>query len=767
MKRQAILPVPVSKGPHRAMMRQYELVERVARYNPNVDEALLNRAYVYAMRAHGSQTRASGDPYFSHPLEVAGILTDLKLDDATVAVALLHDTIEDTDATREEIDRLFGDEIGKLVDGLTKLKKLDFITSEAKQGENLRKLFLAISDDVRVLLVKLADRLHNMRTLGAMRLDKRRRIARETMEIYAPLAGRIGMQSMREELEDIAFEILDPENRTMVMERLAEQLDQSDEIIRTITETVQAKLAEYGLASEVTGRQKRPYSIYQKMLRKGLSFEQLSDLYAFRVIVANTAACYRALGIVHTTWQCVPERFKDYISVPKQNDYQSLHTTVIGPFSRRVELQIRTQSMHAVAEYGIAGHGFYKDGVSGGSHLETVKRDSRAFAWIRRTVELLDGDDTAEEFLENTKLELFRDQVFCFTPKGRVIALPRGATPIDFAYAVHTDIGDTCVGAKIDGQLAPLLTQLKNGNQVEIITSRAQVPPPAWEQIARTGKARAAIRRATRQAVRRQYLGLGRQVVLRAFERAGKSYEDPALEAVLKRLGHKTIDDALTAVGRGELASKTVLAAVFPEAHPLEPGPAPLSAEGWFGLSDGTSLQFRIPGEKAGTSHRNEALTRANGADTAAPAPVRGLEESMPVRFAPDNPPIPGDRIVGIVTPGEGVTVYPIHATALADYENEPERWLDVRWDIDPGNPQLFDAKIKVTALNEPGSLAAISTIIADHLGNIDNLIMTRRGADFHDIVIELEVQDVKHLHRILSQLKANAVISQAERAES
>ena len=747
------------------MMRQYELVERVARYNPNVDEALLNRAYVYAMRAHGSQTRASGDPYFSHPLEVAGILTDLKLDDATVAVALLHDTIEDTDATREEIDRLFGDEIGKLVDGLTKLKKLDFITSEAKQGENLRKLFLAISDDVRVLLVKLADRLHNMRTLGAMRLDKRQRIARETMEIYAPLAGRIGMQSVRDELEDIAFEILDPENRAMGMERLAEQREQSDEIIRTIIETVQAKLAEYGLASEVTGRQKRPYSIYQKMLRKGLSFEQLSDLYGFRILVANPAACYRALGIVHTTWQCVPERFKDHISVPKQNDYQSLHTTVIGPFSRRVELQIRTQSMHAVAEYGIAGHGFYKDGVSGGSHLETVKRDSRAFAWIRRTVELLDGDDTAEEFLENTKLELFPDQVFCFTPKGRVISLPRGATPIDFAYAVHTDIGDTCVGAKIDGQLAPLLTELKNGNQVEIITSRAQVPPPAWEQIARTGKARAAIRRATRQAVRRQYLGLGRQVVQRAFERADKTYEDSALEAVLTRLGHKTIDDVFTAVGRGELASKTVLAAVFPEAHPLEPGPAPSSAEGWFGLSEMTSLQFRIPGEKAGAFHQGETPAAVNGADKH--APVRGLDASMPVRFSPDNPAIPGDRIVGIVTPGEGVTVYPIHAPALAAYENEPERWLDVRWDIDPTSTQLFDAKIKVTALNEPGSLAAISTVIADHRGNIDNLIMTRRGVDFHDILIELEVQDVKHLHRILSQLKSNPVINQADRAES
>lgn len=735
------------------MMRQYELVERVARYNPNADEALLNRAYVYAMRAHGTQKRASGDPYFSHPLEVAAILTDLKLDDATIAVALLHDTIEDTDATRDEIDRLFGDEIGKLVEGLTKLNKLDFITSEAKQGENLRKLFLAISDDIRVLLVKLADRLHNMRTLGAMRADKRGRIAQETMEIYAPLAGRIGMQDMRDELEDLAFEILDPENRALVLERLSEQLSQSDSIIGTIIETLQAKLSEYGLASEVTGRRKRAYSIFQKMQRKGISFEQLSDLYAFRIIVSNPTACYRALGIVHTTWQCVPERFKDYISVPKQNDYQSLHTTVFGPFSRRVELQIRSHAMHAIAEYGVAAHGFYKD-LPGdeAAHLDVLGRDSRAFAWIRRTVESLDGDDTAEEFLENTKMELFRDQVFCFTPKGRVIALPRGATLIDFAYAVHTQVGDTCVGAKVDGQLVPLLTEIRNGNQIEIITSRAQVPPPAWEQIARTGKARAAIRRATRQAVRNQYLGLGKEVVERTFNRADKHFDKSTLKAALPRLAQKTVDDVYTAVGRGELSSHAVLSAVHPDMSDVASGPVPKSAEGWFGLSSVSSMQFRIPDDPSD----GESLPRA---------PIAGLDGAMPVRLSEQDPPIPGDRIVGIVTPGEGVTIYPIHAAALADYENEPERWLDVRWDIDPEKPVRFEAKIHVSTLNEPGSLATIATIIADHGGNIDNLAMNQRGSDFHDILIDLEVMDAKHLHRILAQLRSSAIVSNAERS--
>ncbi|MBV6656396.1 MAG: bifunctional (p)ppGpp synthetase/guanosine-3',5'-bis(diphosphate) 3'-pyrophosphohydrolase [Devosiaceae bacterium] len=742
------------------MMRQYELVEKVSRYNPAVDEALLNRAYVYAMRAHGSQKRASGDPYFSHPLEVASILTDLRLDDATIAVALLHDTIEDTEATREEIDRLFGEDIGKLVDGLTKLKKLDFITSEAKQGENLRKLFLAISDDVRVLLVKLADRVHNMRTLGAMREDKRQRIAQETMEIYAPLAGRIGMQDMRDELEDLAFAILDPERRQMIQDRLDEQLEQSDAIIGTIIETLQAKLAEYGLASEVTGRQKRAYSIYQKMLRKGLSFEQLSDLYGFRIIVSNAAACYRALGIVHTTWQCVPERFKDYISVPKENDYQSLHTTVIGPYSRRVELQIRTQAMHDVAEYGIAAHGFYKDRASeDGRAMQELRKESLAYAWLRRTVESLNGDDTAEEFLDNTKLELFRDQVFCFTPKGRVIALPRGATPIDFAYAVHTQIGDTCVGAKIDGQLMPLLTELRNGNQVEIITSKAQVPPPAWEQIARTGKARAAIRRATRLAVQSQYLGLGRSVVERAFERASKPFDVEAIEAVLPKLAHRTVEDVFTAVGRGELASRAVLTAVYPEAKPVDAGPAPVRQEGWFGLEAATSFQFRIPEERA------QVDAPASGGMGGDGPPVRGLDETMTVRLHTEEPPIPGDRIVGIVTPGEGVTVYPIHARALAAYENTPERWLDVRWDIDPAADRRFEARLKATTINEPGSLAEVSTIIGKHDANIDNLVMARRGQDFHDLMIEVQVRDARHLHQIITDLRSNKVVSTVERA--
>ena len=458
------------------MMRQYELIERVRRYNPDTDEALLNRAYVYAMKAHGEQKRASGDPYFSHPLEVAAILTDLKLDDATIAAALLHDTIEDTPTTRAEIDQIFGPDIGHLVEGLTKLKKLDLVSREAKQAENLRKLLLAIADDVRVLLIKLADRLHNMRTLHHMPPEGRRRIAEETLDIYAPLAGRMGMHGVREEFEDLAFRELNPEAHQVVSGRLNALAERSRDLIGEIEHQLTRKLAESGIAAEVDGRRKRAYSIWRKMERKSVGFEQLSDIFGFRVIVKTLPECYRALGVVHTTWPVVPGRFKDYISTPKQNDYRSIHTTVIGPGKQRVELQIRTEEMHEIAEYGIAAHALYKDGV--GSPTEMLSRESNAYGWLRRTIELLAEGSNPEEFLEHTKLELFHDQVFCFTPKGKLIALPRRATPIDFAYAVHTDVGNRAVGCKINGKISPLASELVNGDEVEILTSKSQTAPP-------------------------------------------------------------------------------------------------------------------------------------------------------------------------------------------------------------------------------------------------------------------------------------------------
>src|SRR6476660_4578199 len=517
------------------MMRQYDLIERVKSYNPAPSEELLNRAYVYAMKAHGEQKRASGDPYFSHPLEVAAILTDLKLDDATIAAALLHDTIEDTAATRTEIDQMFGKDIGTLVEGLTKLKRLDLVTKEAKQAENLRKLLLAIADDVRVLLVKLADRLHNMRTLSHMPPEARRRSAEETLDIYAPLAGRMGMHEMREELEDLSFRELNPDAYSVISERLDALAVRSSGWITEIEQQLARKLADSGIAAEVSGRRKRAYSIWRKMELKAVGFEQLSDILGFRVVVGSVGECYQALGIVHTTWPVVPGRFKDYISTPKQNDYRSIPSTVIGPGKQRVELQIRTREMHQIAEYGIAAHALYKDGL--GSPTEKLSRESSAYAWLRHTIEMLAEGSNPEEFLEHTKLELFHDQVFCFTPKGRLIALPRGATPIDFAYAVHTDVGNMAVGCKINGQISPLASPLQNGDEVQILTSKAQTAPPAaWESIVVTGKARAAIRRATRAAIRDQYSGLGRRILERLCQRAKIGYSDEQLEGALPRL---------------------------------------------------------------------------------------------------------------------------------------------------------------------------------------------------------------------------------------
>src|SRR6185369_17272863 len=488
-------PVTEKQKSRSRMMRQYDLVERVRSYNPDTNEDLLNRAYVYAMKAHGTQTRASGDPYFSHPLEVAAILTNLKLDDATIVAALLHDTIEDTEATRAEIDHVFGHEIGVLVEGLTKLKRLELVSREAKQAENLRKLLLAIADDVRVLLIKLADRLHNMRTLEFVPPASRRRIAEETLDIYAPLAGRMGMQEMREELEDLSFRSIDPEAYGVVKQRLDALAEKNRNLISEIESQLQKNLQKNGVVAHVYGRRKKPFSIWTKMERKSVGFEQLSDIFGFRVVLDSVEACYRALGVVHTTWPVVPGRFKDYISTPKQNDYRSIHTTVIGPGNQRVELQIRTEEMNRIAEYGIAAHALYKDGI--GSPTDLLRIESNAYAWLRHTIAVLSEGANPEEFLEHTKLELFHDQVFCFTPKGKLIALPRQANVIDFAYAVHTDVGNSAVGCKINGKFAPLSSELQNGDEVEVLTSEAQsAPPSAWESLAVTGKARAAIRRA-------------------------------------------------------------------------------------------------------------------------------------------------------------------------------------------------------------------------------------------------------------------------------
>ena len=737
------------------MMRQYELVERIQRYKPDVNETLLNKAYVYAMRKHGHQKRASGDPYFSHPLEVAAILTDMHLDESTVAVALLHDTIEDTTATRQEIDELFGPDIGKLVEGLTKLKKLDLVSKKAEQAENLRKLLLAISEDVRVLLVKLADRLHNMRTLDHVPVSKRARIAEETMEIYAPLAGRMGMQGMREELEELAFRHINPDAHRMVSSRLAESFERSAGVVVEIESALGALFAKRVIKASVKSRRKKAWSVFRKMESKAISFEKLSDLIGFRVIVETVEDCYRALGAIHTSWSMVPGRFKDYISTPKQNGYQSIHTTIVGPSQQRVELQIRTQEMHEIAEYGVAAHSLYKDRVA--LNGARPKTEASAFAWLRRTIEQLAEGDNPEDFLENTKLELFQDQVFCFTPKGMLIALPRGATPIDFAYAVHTEVGDTCVGAKINGRTMPLMTELKNGDEVEIIRSEAQVPPAAWESIVVTGKARAAIRRATKNAIRKQYSGLGMRILERAFARAGKPFSKESLKPVLARLARKDVDDVLATVGRGELASSDVLRAVFPdykEERVTAPAPRPRE-EGWSKIRNAAGMIFQIPGL---------ASRKGKGSDKpSAAVPIRGVGGDLPVKFAPEGA-VPGDRIVGIIQPGVGITIYPIQSPALTEFDEQPERWIDVRWDIDEAMRERFPARISVSAINAPGSLAEIAQIIATNDANIHSLSMTRTAPDFTEMLIDLEVWDLKHLNRLLTQLKESSAVSEAKR---
>ncbi|MEO1265065.1 MAG: bifunctional (p)ppGpp synthetase/guanosine-3',5'-bis(diphosphate) 3'-pyrophosphohydrolase [Pseudomonadota bacterium] len=641
------------------MMRQVELVERVQAYDPAADEALLNRAYVYAMKAHSHQRRASGDPYFSHPLEVAAILTDLRLDDATIATALLHDVIEDTEATRAEIDSLFGPQIGALVDGLTKIKRLDLATQKVEQAENFRKLLLAISSDIRVLLVKFADRLHNMRTLTHMRPEKQKRISAETLEIYAPLAGRMGMQALREELEDLSFRWLHPDAYTAVSDQLEMLAEGNQGLVEDITEALSAQFENLGISATISGRAKRPYSIWNKMKNRQISLEQLSDIYGFRVIVQDVPTCYRVVGVVHTRWSAVPGRFKDYISTPKQNDYRSIHTTVIGPRHQRVELQIRTHEMHQVAEYGIAAHSAYAETKSAGAagNVRALDADNGPYIRLRRLVETLLEGNSPQEFLEHTKLELFQDQVFCFTPKGRLIALPRGANPIDFAYAVHTDVGHETVGAIINGRKMPLTSRLANGDEVEILTEPDRAPPAAWEAVAVTGRARAAIRRATRDALRQQYVELGRQLLDARLREAGATYDEAELDEALSGLGFETRDDALTAIGRDELSLEDALKALKPDAGPRM---APTryrprnrydhgqGQEGWFNLAKVMGLKFRASGSLPDSSRSNT------------PLPIRGVGDDLPVTYQ-DGGAVPGDRIVGVLVPNEGIKIFQIH----------------------------------------------------------------------------------------------------------
>ena len=722
--------VPPASG---RVIRQFELTEKVLGYDPKADIALIDAAYVMAMQAHGDQRRDNGDPYITHPVAVADILADYRLDTGSIVTALLHDTVEDTGVRLADIEARFGKTVGGLVDGVTKLTKLELKVGRDKQAENFRKLVLAMSQDIRVLLVKLADRLHNMRTLHFVQDDARRqRIARETMEIYAPLAERIGMDAVKTELQNLAFAQLEAEAFDTIQARLNFLRGQGADIIEEVRAELGRVCRDAGIDSvEVSGREKTPYSIWEKMQRRNIAFEQLSDIMAFRVVVPSRADCYMALGAVHASYPLIPGRFKDYISTPKSNGYQSLHTgvTLRHPVNQKIEVQIRTAEMQRVADNGVAAHWSYKQGTGG-------PEGERNFPWVEDLLEILDNSTTGDEFLENTKLELYQDQVFCFTPKGRLIPLPRGATPVDFAYAVHSQVGDTCVGAKVNGRIMPLRAELQNGDQVEIITSRNGTPSPAWERFAVTGKARARIRRYVALQQRQQYLDAGRAALAKAFRQDGLDGSEKVLDGALKGLKVASVDDLYVSVGNGNTGPKDVVHAAYPELRQAPRAPRMIP-----------QLPARAPSRPAGGS-----------------AGITGLLPNMVVSYAGCCHPLPGDQIVGIVTTGKGVTVHAKGCQTLEGF-SAPERFIDIGWEGEATG--VHTGRVSVIAAHEPGMLANVTNAVSKHDGSTTNLKIVNKQQDFQEILLDVEVRDLRHLSNVIAALRAVQGVTQVERSRT
>ncbi len=692
-----------------------DLVALVRNYNPRTNADLIRRAYAYGKRMHEGQFRKSGEPYFTHPVAVAAILTEQRLDDATIVTALLHDTIEDTKASYTDVAREFGEEVAELVDGVTKLTNLQLTSTESKQAENFRKLFVAMSRDLRVILVKLADRLHNMRTIKSMRPEKQAQKARETMEIYAPLAGRMGMQWMREELEDLSFRVLNPDARNSIIRRFITLQREAGDVVHKITADIRHELEKAQIEADVYGRAKKPYSVWRKMQEKDLAFSRLSDIYGFRVITTNVTDCYRVLGVIHQRWRAVPGRFKDYISQPKSNGYRSIHTTVSGRDGKRVEVQVRTRQMHEVNESGVAAHWSYREGV----------RVENPFAidptrWVTSLNERL-GDEDTDDFMENVKLEMYTDQVFCFTPKGDVIQLPRGATPLDFAYAIHTRIGNGCVSAKVDGIRVPLWTRLKNGQSVEIITAEGQRPQASWVDIVVTGRAKAAIRRSLREEDRGRFVKLGQELARAAFDHAGKKATDKALRTAAKMLGLPDETELLAQLGSAELTARRVLETLYPEFRTAQP----------------------------------EVVD--------AQRPVLGLAADQSFRRAPCCQPIPGERIVGITHRGQGVVAHAIDCPALAEYEEQPERWIDLHWQAGR-HAAVNTVTIELTIANDAGVLGRICTLIGEQKANISDLQFVDRKPDFYKLVVDVDLRDLEHLHMVMTALEAETDVAQIAR---
>ncbi len=732
----APVAVPVADGapPPRPVriLRQYELVEKIKAYDPDADEELLNGAYVFAMMAHGSQKRASGDPFFHHPVEVAGILADYRFDDVTIAAALLHDVVEDTDHGLDEIEARFGPRVAALVDGVTKLGRIRFASVQARQAENFRKLVLAMSDDIRVLLIKLADRLHNMRTLHYIRdPDRRRRIALETLEIYAPLAARIGMAEIKDELEDRAFAELQPDAYRGILRRL-ERLRRDDPgVVRRICAHLEELLAREGIEAEVKGREKRPYSIWRKMQRKNVSFEQLSDIMAFRVIVETVPQCYAALGVIHGHYKMVEGRFKDYISTPKPNGYRSLHTTVIGPEGRKIEVQIRTREMDEEAERGVAAHWSYKEG--------RPATEGRCYPWVRDLLDILDNATSAEEFLEHTRLEFHRDQVFCFTPRGDLVVLPRGATPVDFAYAIHTEVGDHCWAAKVDGRIVPLDTRLENGDQVEILTRRDAFPSPEWERFVVSAKARARIRRFLRTRQREFFLERGRELLERTFAGEGLELTDQELERARRRLDYRSLEDLVAAVGEGRIAARFVLEQLHPELRPRREAPP------------AKVIPLRPPQRREG------------GEDDGAASPILGLPAGVPFTFARCCRPVPGHDIVGVIRSGRPVAIHRRDCRVLERVQDRDRRTVDLAWNTEKGEVRA-PVRYRILAVHRPGALEEACGAFARHEANITDIRVTRRTREVYEILIDAEVTGVEHADRVLAALRALDRVTYAER---
>lgn len=708
------------------------LFKKIESYDPDFDKSLVLKAIDFAIKHHGDQKRHSGDPYYYHPIEVAEILSEMKLDTKTIITAILHDTVEDTTATLEDIEHEFGKDVRQLVDGVTKLTRIEFQSDNHKQAENFRKLLVAISEDIRVLMVKLADRLHNMRTLHHIaKPEKRHRIAMETMEVYAPLAERIGMQRVKDELQNIAFIELHPDGYSSIQRRLKYLRETEPEMMERTVSHLNKLLEKNGVKAQISSREKRPYSIWQKMQKKNVGFEQLADIIAFRIIVDTIEDCYRALGVIHGAYHMIPEYFDDFISTPKNNGYQSVHTVVMGPEQQRIEIQIRTHEMHKVAEMGVAAHWSYKQD-------RPFSKDGREYQWIRELMDIIEHTQAPEEFLENTKLEMYHDQVFCFTPRGDLIALPKGATPVDFAFAVHSEVGRTCVGSKINGRIMPLRTQIKNGDQVEIIQSKSQQPSPSWEHFVVTGKAKSEIRRFIKTQQRGEYIILGKGMLAKALQAENKELHDSIIEPLVKQFSKQNVDDIYAAIGEGSLERSAVIKALFPEDAATKKKASLLSR---FRFS-----KTKKPGDKTDK----------------VPVPIMGLIPGMAIHYAGCCHPLPGEKIVGIVNSGKGITIHTEDCSELENFVDQPERWVDVAWEKNAG--EVFVGRLKVVLMHKKGSLATLANTIAKGEGNINNLRIVDRSSDFFEMIVDVEVRDVEHLLSIMALLRSKGKIHSVER---